>query len=34
MLVRKQPLPEKRLIGDMSDRIKVIGRLELSNIDE
>ena len=32
LLVRKMPLPERRLIGDMSDRDKVIRSLELSNL--
>jgi circadian clock protein KaiB len=32
LLVRKMPLPERRLIGDMSDRDKVIESLELSNM--
>ena len=32
LLVRKMPLPERRLIGDMSDRDKVIKSLELSNM--
>ena len=32
LLVRKMPLPERRLIGDMSDRDKVIKSLELSNV--
>jgi circadian clock protein KaiB len=32
LLVRKMPLPERRLIGDMSDRDKVIQSLELSNM--
>ena len=32
LLVRKLPLPERRLIGDMSDREKVIRSLELSNV--
>lgn len=31
LLVRSRPLPERRLIGDMSDREKVIKSLELSN---
>ena len=31
LLVRKMPLPERRLIGDMSDRDKVIKSLDLSN---
>ena len=29
MLIRKQPLPERRLIGDMSDINKVLKGLEL-----
>jgi len=29
MLIRKQPLPEKRLIGDMSDIQKVLKGLEI-----
>jgi circadian clock protein KaiB len=32
LLVRKMPLPERRLIGDMSDGDKVIKSLELSNV--
>ena len=32
LLVRKMPLPERRLIGDMSDRDKVIKSLELSKM--
>jgi circadian clock protein KaiB len=31
LLVRKKPLPEKRLIGDMSDIQKVKARLEISD---
>ena len=29
LLIRKQPLPEKRLIGDMSDTQKVLKGLEI-----
>jgi len=29
MLLRKQPLPEKRLIGDLSDTTKVLNALGL-----
>ena len=29
MLIRKQPLPEKRLIGDMSDTQKVLKGLDI-----
>ncbi|TMI84070.1 MAG: circadian clock protein KaiB [Bacteroidetes bacterium] len=32
LLVRKMPLPERRLIGDMSDRDKVVRSLELSKV--
>ena len=32
LLVRKMPLPERRLIGDMSDRDKVVKSLELSKM--
>jgi circadian clock protein KaiB len=32
LLVRKMPLPERKLIGDMSDHDKVIKSLELSNM--
>ena len=30
MLVQKQPLPKRRLVGDMSDRNKILKWLELS----
>ncbi|MEI9809150.1 MAG: circadian clock KaiB family protein [Bacteroidota bacterium] len=33
LLIRKMPLPERRMIGDMSDNEKVIKRLELSTPD-
>ena len=32
LLVRKMPLPERRLTGDMSDRDKVLKSLGLSNL--
>jgi circadian clock protein KaiB len=31
MLIRKSPLPERRLIGDMSNELKVLQGLELNN---
>lgn len=34
LLVKKHPLPEKRLIGDMSDMQRVLKSLGLSNIDQ
>jgi circadian clock protein KaiB len=32
LLIRKHPLPEKRLIGDMSDMEKVLTSFGLSNV--
>jgi circadian clock protein KaiB len=34
LLIRKLPLPERRLIGDMADKDKVIRSLGLTNIDQ
>ena len=33
LLIRKSPLPERRLIGDMSDEGKVIDKLQLTTPD-
>lgn len=33
-LVRLSPLPVRKLIGDLSDRAKVLGSLELFNDDQ
>ena len=33
LLIKKHPLPEKRLIGDMSDMARVLKSFGLSNID-
>ena len=34
LLVRKLPLPERRLIGDMSDKEKVIRNLGILNVEQ
>ncbi|HEY1869675.1 MAG TPA: circadian clock KaiB family protein [Chitinophagaceae bacterium] len=34
LLIRKNPLPERRLIGDMSDKEKVIRSLDILNSEE
>ena len=34
LLVRKMPLPERRLIGDMSDQRKVVTSLGIFNYDQ
>jgi circadian clock protein KaiB len=34
LLIRKNPLPERRLIGDMSDEDKVIRNLDILNPEE
>jgi len=34
LLIKKYPLPEKRLIGDMSDVGRVLMSIGLSNVDE
>jgi len=33
LLIKKYPLPEKRLIGDMSDMQKVLKSIGVSNVD-
>jgi len=33
LLIKKHPLPEKRLIGDMSNMERVLKSFGLSNID-
>jgi len=33
LLIKKYPLPEKRLIGDMSDTARVLKSIGVSNVD-
>lgn len=34
LLIKKHPLPERRLIGDMSDTAKLVRNFSLSNVEK